>query len=60
VASKPWTIGAAGGTADAVYADMYTGIETMIGVTVTVIGGGIIATGRKKGLSGKIQRAPVA
>jgi hypothetical protein len=53
--SKPWTIGAAGGTTDAVYVDMFTSIEVMIGVIA--IGG--IATGtERRGLSGvEIQRA---
>jgi hypothetical protein len=57
IASKPWTIVAAGGTTDVVYAGTYTGIETMIGVTA--IATGEIATGIENWrLSGKGQRAP--
>ena len=49
IASKPWTIVAAGGTTDVVYAGTYTGIETMIGVSAIATGGGgcEIATGIK-------------
>ena len=47
VASKPWTIVAAGGTTVVVYAGTYTVIETMIGVSAIATGGGSceIATG---------------
>ena len=62
-ASTPWTIDAAGGTAEDAYADMYTGIEMMIGDTATVTGGGtggIIATDTENGSLAEIQRAAVA
>ena len=47
MAPNPWTIVAAGGATDAGFADMYTDIEAMIGVSVTAMGGGAggIATG---------------
>jgi hypothetical protein len=63
VASKPWTIDAAGGMAVGAYADMSTGIETMIGVTVIATGGGTggiaIAT-ENSGSLAETQRATVA
>jgi hypothetical protein len=56
IASKPWTIVAAGGTTDVVYAGTYTGIETMIGVTA--IATGDIATGIENGGSLAKAREP--
>ena len=44
VTSKPWTIVAAGGTTDVVYAGTYTVIETTIGISAIATGGGEIAT----------------
>jgi hypothetical protein len=62
VSPNPWIIGAAGGTTDGVYADMYTVIVTMIGDTVSGGGtGGSIATGTKeKRLSGETPESPLA
>jgi hypothetical protein len=42
--SKLWTIVAAGGTTDVVYAGTYTVIETTIGISAIATGGGEIAT----------------
>ena len=61
VTSKPWTIVAAGGTTDVVYAGTYTVIETMIGVTAIATGGGggdIATSIENSGLSGKRPESP--
>jgi hypothetical protein len=60
LAFNPWTIGAAGGTTDAVCADMFTSIEVMIGVTAIAADGGVggIATGTEgEGSLVEFQRA---